>query len=135
MAPYAPAVLLFLKIGPYLPIGPPGSLALRMMSPGYRFDRDFARQFAVGGRHFKAADPRVSVFPAPFTERELQSIRVPVLLLVGDGESTFDPTSAIAQAQRHIPGVKTHMVAGSGHMIAMEASSVVNAEILRFLDN
>jgi pimeloyl-ACP methyl ester carboxylesterase len=88
LAPYALPVLIFLKVGPYLPTGPPGGLALRMMAPGYRFNEKFARQFILGGRYFKAADPRTSIFPEPFTGEELASIRVPVLLLVGDREST-----------------------------------------------
>lgn len=133
LARCAPAVLFFLKVGPYLPMGPPGSLALRMMSPGYQFDDDFARQFILGGRYFKAADPRVSVFPKPFTEEELRSIQTPVLLLVGDGESTFDPRDAVAQAQRCIPRVEATLLPGIGHMIAMEASDIVNAAMLRFL--
>ena len=135
LAPYAPAVLLFLKIGPYLPMGPPGSLALRMMSPGYQFDDDFARQFILGGRYFRAADPRVSVFPKPFTDEELCSIQPPVLLLVGDRETTFDPRRAIAQARRCIPQVAAQLLPGIGHMIAMQASDVVNASVLRFLND
>lgn len=134
LAPYAPAVLLFLKIGPYLPMGPPGGLALRMMSPGYRFDHDFALQFKLGGRYFKAADPRASVFPQPFTDDELRSIHVPVLLMVGDRESTFDPYRAVAQARRCIAQVEVELLPGIGHMIAMETSEVVNATLLRFLD-
>jgi pimeloyl-ACP methyl ester carboxylesterase len=133
LAPYEPAVLLFLKIGPYLPMGPPGSLALRMMSPGYQFNEVFAGQFILGGRHFKAADPRASVFPKPFTEVELRSIQTPLLLLVGDRESTFDPRRAVAQARRCIPEAETQLVPGAGHMIAMEASDLVNTEMLRFL--
>lgn len=66
LAPYAPAVLTFLKVGPYLPMGPPGRLALRMMSPGHHFEEHFARQFALGGRYFRAADPRASAFPQPY---------------------------------------------------------------------
>ncbi|WP_160142438.1 alpha/beta fold hydrolase [Arthrobacter sp. SLBN-100] len=133
LAPYAPAVLVFLKIGPYLPMGPPGSLALRMMSPGYQFDDNFARQFILGGRYFKAADPRVSVFPKPFTDEELRTIRTPVLLLVGGRESTFDPHRAISQAQRCIPVVQAQLIPGIGHMIAMEAAEVVNDRVLQFL--
>jgi pimeloyl-ACP methyl ester carboxylesterase len=135
LARYAVPVLLFLRIGPYLPVGPPGSLALRMMSPGYHFDADFARQFVLGGRQFVSADPRASVFPTPFTSVELQSIRTPVLLLVGDRESTFDPRDAMAQAKRHISGVRTRLVQGSGHMVAMEASTLANDEILDFLSH
>lgn len=134
LAPYAPAVLAFLKIGPYLPLGPPGNLALKMMAPDYHFDEAFRQQFILGGRCFKSADPRVSVFPAPFSDEALRSIETPILLLVGEGESTFDPRRAIAQAQRCIPRVETQLVPRTGHLIAMEASDVVNARLLAFLD-
>lgn len=133
LAPYAPAVLLFLKVGPYLPMGPPGRLALRMMSPGYRFDQRFAHQFVLGGRYFRAADPRASVFPRPFDDEELRSISVPVLLLVGDRESTFDPHKAVDRARQLLPRVEADVLPGIGHMVAMEAADVVNAQMLRFL--
>ncbi len=126
LAPYARAVLLFLKVGPYLPMGPPGRLALRLMSPGYRFDERFADQFALGGRYFQAADPRSSVFPKPYADDELFSISVPLLVLVGERESTFDPHLAIARAELLIPGVKTGLLPGVGHMIALEAADVVD---------
>ncbi len=135
LAPYARPVLLFLKIAPYLPMGPPGGLALRMMSAGHQFDDDVARQFILGGRSFKAADPRVSVFPQPFTDEELRSIRSPVLLLVGEREGTFDPLRAITQARRCIPHVEAELLPGIGHMVAMEANDLVNATMLRFLND
>jgi len=134
LAPYAPAVLTFLKVGPYLPMGPPGRLALRMMSPGYHFEEHFARQFALGGRYFRAADPRASAFPQPYDDAELRSISVPVLLLVGDRESTFDPHRAVERAQALIPRVEMDVLPGIGHMLAMEAGDVVNARMLAFLD-
>lgn len=133
LAPYAPAVLLFLKVGPYLPMGPPGRLALRLMSPGYRFDERFADQFAVGGRYFKVADPRASVFPRPYGDEELRSISVPLLLLVGDKESTFDPHQAVDRARRLITGVEASVLPGIGHMVAMEAADLVNDRMIRFL--
>jgi pimeloyl-ACP methyl ester carboxylesterase len=89
-------------------------LALRMMAPGFRFNPRFSRQFVLGGRHFRAADPRLSVFPKPFTDEELSSIHAPVLLLVGDRESTFDPKRALAQAQRCIASVRAELVPGGG---------------------
>jgi pimeloyl-ACP methyl ester carboxylesterase len=134
LAPYAPPVLLFLKLGPYLPFGPPGSLALRMMSPGFRFDERFARQFVLGGRQFRAADPRRSVFPQPYDDIELRWISVPVLLLIGDRESTFDPRLAVSRAKALIPDVRARLLPGVGHMVAIEAADFVNAETLRFLE-
>lgn len=133
LAPYALPVLLFLKVGPYLPMGPPGRLALRMMAPRYHFDERFAEQFALGGRYFKAADPKASVFPQPYNDEELRSISVPVLLLVGDKESTFDPHRAVDRARQLIPHIETDVLPGIGHMIAMEAADAVNDRTLRFL--
>lgn len=106
-----------------------------MMAPGYPFDENFARQFILGGRYFKSADPRASIFPQPFTDTELSSIKRPVLLLVGERESTFDPRRAITRAQRSIPDVQTELVPEVGHMIAMEAADLVNASTLAFLEN
>lgn len=48
------------QVAPYLPMGPPVRVALRLMAPAYHFDEHFADQFAFGGRYFKAADPRVA---------------------------------------------------------------------------
>lgn len=106
-----------------------------MMSPGYQFNENFASQFILGGRYFQAADPHVSVFPKPFTDQDLGSIPRPVLLLVGDRESTFDPHRGINQAQRCIPHVHAQLVPGVGHMVAMEAADLVNAAMLRFLSD
>jgi pimeloyl-ACP methyl ester carboxylesterase len=134
LAPYKLPVLLFLKLAPYLPTGPPGRLALRMMAPGFRFDERFAEQFILGGRYFKAADPKASVFPQPYSDEELRSISTPVLLLVGDEETTFKPQLAVNRARRHIPHIETDVLPGIGHLIAMEAAEEVNQRILRFLE-
>jgi pimeloyl-ACP methyl ester carboxylesterase len=103
------------------------------MSPGYRFEDHFAEQFVLGGRYFKAADPRASVFPQPYSDDELRSIKVPVLLLVGDKESTFSPHRAVDRARQLIPHVEADVLPGIGHMVAMEAADVVNTRTLGFL--
>jgi pimeloyl-ACP methyl ester carboxylesterase len=133
LAPYKPAVLMFLKAGPYLPMGPPGRLALRMFSPGFEFNPAFARQFALGGKYHRAPDPRRSVFPAPFPDEELGSVAVPTLVLVGDKEQTFDPHRALANATQVVPDVQTGLLPGAGHFLAMDNAEVVNERILQFL--
>jgi pimeloyl-ACP methyl ester carboxylesterase len=133
LAPYTLPVLLFLKLAPYLPMGPPGRLALRMMAPNYRFDERFAEQFVLGGRYFKAADPKASVFPQPYSDGELSSISSPILLLVGDEETTFKPLLAVERARQLIPGIEADVLPGIGHLIAMEAAEEVNQRIIHFL--
>jgi pimeloyl-ACP methyl ester carboxylesterase len=133
LAPYSLPVLLFLKVGPYLPLGPPGRLTLRLMAPGFAFNEQFARQFALGGRFFRYANPRRSVFPRPYPEEELRAVSVPTLLLVGDKEQTFDPRRALANATRLVPGMQAELLAGAGHLLAMDSAQQVNERMLQFL--
>lgn len=133
LAPYSLPVLLFLKAGPYLPLGPPGQLTLRMMAPGFAFNEQFARQFALGGRYFHYANPRRSVFPTPYLDEELRLVSVPTLLLVGEKEQTFSPRRALTTAARVVPGIQTELLAGAGHLLAMEKAQQVNDRILEFL--
>jgi pimeloyl-ACP methyl ester carboxylesterase len=133
LAPYRLPVLLFLKAGPYLPLGPSGRLTLRLMAPGFAFNQQFAQQFALGGRYFRYANPRRSVFPRPYPEEELRAVLVPTLLLVGDKEQTFDPRHALATAARLVPGIQTELLAGAGHLLAMDSAQQVNERMLQFL--
>lgn len=133
LAPHSLGVLLFLKAGPYLPLGPPGRLTLRLMAPGFGFNQQFARQFALGGRHFRYANPRRSVFPRPYADEELAAVSVPTLLLVGDREQTFDPRHALANATRLMPEVQAELLAGAGHLLAMDKAQAVNERMLQFL--
>jgi pimeloyl-ACP methyl ester carboxylesterase len=133
LAPYSLPVLLFLKAGPYLPLGPPGRLTLRLMAPGFAFNQQFGRQFALGGRYFRYANPRRSVFPTPYPEQELAAVSVPTLLLVGDKEQTFDPRRALANAARLMPEVQAELLAGAGHLLAMDSAQQVNERMLQFL--
>jgi pimeloyl-ACP methyl ester carboxylesterase len=133
LAPYSVPVLLFLKVGPYLPRGPSGRLTLRLMAPGFEFNEEFVRQFALGGRCFRYANPRRSVFPRPYADEELAAVSVPMLLLVGDREQTFDPRRALANATRLVPQIETELLAGAGHLLAMDSAQQVNQRMLRFL--
>jgi pimeloyl-ACP methyl ester carboxylesterase len=133
LAPYSLPVLLFLKVGPYLPRGPSGRLTLRLMAPGFAFNQQFAWQFALGGRFFRYANPRRSVFPRPYADEELAAVSVPTLLLVGDKEQTFNPRRALANATRLVPDVQAELLAGAGHLLAMDKAQQVNQRMLQFL--
>jgi pimeloyl-ACP methyl ester carboxylesterase len=133
LAPYRLGVFVFLKVGPYLPLGPPGRLTLRLMAPGFQFDEQFARQFALGGRYFRYANPRRSVFPTPYPDEELAAVSVPILLLVGDKEQTFNPRRALANATRLVPDLQAELLAGAGHLLAMDKAQQVTQRMLQFL--
>jgi len=135
LAAYRLPVLLLLKAGPYLPLGPPGRLTLRLLAPGFAFNQQFAEQFALGGRFFRYANPRRSVFPTPYPEEELAAVSVPTLLLVGDREQTFDPRRALANATQLVPHIQAEPLPGAGHLLAMDSAQQVNQRMLRFLSS
>jgi pimeloyl-ACP methyl ester carboxylesterase len=103
------------------------------MAPGFAFNEQFARQFALGGRYFRYANPRRSVFPTPYADGELAAVSVPTLLLVGDKEQTFNPRRALANAARLVPEVQTELLPGAGHLLAMDKAQQVNEQMLQFL--
>jgi pimeloyl-ACP methyl ester carboxylesterase len=87
----------------------------------------------LGGRYFRYANPRRSVFPTPYPEEELRAVSVPTLLLVGDKEQTFDPRRALANATRLVPGLQAELLSGAGHLLAIDKAQQVNQRMLQFL--
>jgi pimeloyl-ACP methyl ester carboxylesterase len=64
---------------------------------------------------------------------ELRAITVPVQLLVAGRSSLLHPRRAVARAQALIPSVRTEIVTGAGHGLAMERPELVNQRILDFI--
>lgn len=81
-----------------------------------------------------AERPTVSVIPpAVFTKAELQTIKTPMLLLIGDRERLYDPVSTLALASQRIPGLEGAVVRNADHIAAMAQPDEVNGRILEFL--
>lgn len=78
--------------------------------------------------------PTNRVFPAIFTDEELQQVCTPTLLLVGDHEVIYTPQKAIARAARLVPGLCAEIVPSANHIAGQSNPAWVNARILRFLE-
>lgn len=67
------------------------------------------------------------------SDAELQAIRAPTLLLIGDQERLYDPHATLDRALRRMPGLQGAIVPDADHIAAMAQPEAVNARILRFL--
>jgi pimeloyl-ACP methyl ester carboxylesterase len=78
--------------------------------------------------------PKVSVISASvFSKAELRAIRAPVLLLIGDKETLYEPHATLKLAMRRMPGLEGAIVPDADHIAAMAQPDDVNARIIQFL--
>jgi pimeloyl-ACP methyl ester carboxylesterase len=74
------------------------------------------------------------VLPPVFTAAELQQVRAPTLLLLGDHEVVYDHQAALKRAQALIPGVQVTVIPEAGHALNFDQPELVNRCLLEFLD-
>jgi pimeloyl-ACP methyl ester carboxylesterase len=72
--------------------------------------------------------------PRTFTDEELQGLKVPTLLLVGDHEVLFDPREAVQRA-RLLPNGEAEIIPDCNHALVSDQTEWVSARVLRFLGN
>ncbi len=68
----------------------------------------------------------------PFSKKELESLKMPVLVLIGD-DDMFNTERSIQLAEKHIPQAKGEIIPDSGHFISVDQAGIVNQKILSFL--
>ena len=81
------------------------------------------------------SDFRYSMYlPTLHTDAELQQIKSPTLLLLGDHEVIYDYKAALKRARRLIPQIETDLIPGAGHALNFDQPERVNHRILDFLN-
>lgn len=124
---------LFMKIAmkmPKLPIGISTEKTLKMMAnPDYQPQTEFIEFMDIVLKYCK---PKM-VSPTVFTDKELQSITSPTLLMVGDQEKIYSPLKAVERARKYIPNFKSDIILKAGHNLPMEQPEIVNSKVIQFL--
>ncbi len=69
----------------------------------------------------------------PFTDEELASIALPVLVLVGKRSALLRPRRVVERVVRLIPGVRAEVVERAGHGLNLEQPELVNGRLLGFV--
>ena len=81
-------------------------------------------------RSFKA---KRLVNPTVLTDRELQSIKVPAIYLVGGNEKIYSAREAVQRLHAVAPNIKTVIIPNAAHDLTVVQSDLVNKEVLEFL--
>jgi pimeloyl-ACP methyl ester carboxylesterase len=73
------------------------------------------------------------VAPAVFSQAELERIRAPTLLLIGDKEVLYEPHETLALAKRRMTKLQAEIVCHANHTAGLTRPEDVNQRILNFL--
>ncbi|MBN2084621.1 MAG: alpha/beta hydrolase [Anaerolineales bacterium] len=66
-------------------------------------------------------------------DTEWNRLQTPVLLLVGEQEILYDAQTALGQAKKRMPNVKTELVTNAGHLLHSDQPDQINKSVLEFL--
>lgn len=92
-------------------------------------DDVIARLISVGLDEFRMALP----VPAYPSDRELRSLTVPMLALIGGRSTVHDPVAALRRARALLPTGEAELWPGASHAISGECAARVNARVLEFV--
>ena len=71
--------------------------------------------------------------PPVYTDAELQQVKPPTLLLLGEHEVIYDRHAGLNRARTLIPNLETAIIPGAGHALNFDQPEMVNTRILEFL--
>lgn len=87
----------------------------------------------LGLKHFRMPPETTRVGASVVPDQALRSMKVPTLLLFGDGEVICDPVRALDRARRLIPDFKGELVPACRHEMCIRQHEIVDARVLDFL--
>ena len=91
----------------------------------------FLKQYGLALRHFRIANG-IQVPPTLFSDQELHSLSVPILLMIGDHDIVNNQAS-LQKARRLMPNITAELVTQAGHLVSMDQPEYVNNRIIEFL--
>lgn len=71
--------------------------------------------------------------PTVLEDKELLSINMPALYLVGENEKIYSAQKAIQRLHKVAPQIKAEVIPGAGHDLTIVQAEMVNAKVLAFL--
>jgi len=96
-----------------------------------KIDDAYKEQFFLANK-YGASKPRYTNM-LKFSKKELNSLHIPVLVLVGDHDIVNDEKT-LRSAQQLIPNVQTMLIKDAGHFLSIDQSAIVNKRIVDFLN-
>lgn len=92
-----------------------------------------ADEFLVSARCFVPPDPTQLPSLTALNDEELQSIKVPTLILIGENEVLYSAPQAIRRLDEVAPQIRTEIIPHAGHDLLLVQTEMVNQKIGAFL--
>ncbi len=104
-------------------------------TPGDRVAQSQLDLTYLGMKHFRFPPEAARLMPGVFSDEELRTLPVPVLLLIGEREVLYDPVNALARARRLISNFEGELVPQSSHDMCVSQHRIVDERVLAFLND
>ncbi|MDQ6531683.1 alpha/beta hydrolase [Flavobacterium sp. LHD-85] len=93
--------------------------------------RIYKRQFYLANKYAKSNSSMLKMMP--FSDKELESIQNPVLVLIGD-KDIINSEESLERAQKHLSKSETKIIKDAGHFLTIDQPKIVNDAVINFLD-
>lgn len=91
----------------------------------------YNRQFYLANKYAKSNSSMLKM--TPFSDKELESINNPVLVLIGD-KDVINSEESLERAQKHLVNSKTKIIKDAGHFLTIDQPKIINDAVINFLD-
>lgn len=91
----------------------------------------YKRQFYLANKYAKSNSSMLKM--TPFSDKELESIKNPVLVLIGDHD-VINSDESLERSQKYLVNSKTQMIKDAGHFLSIDQSKIVNDAMINFLE-
>ena len=95
-----------------------------------KLDKDYIEQYRIALKNDSLNKFMLNM--RPFSNRELESLKMPVLVLIGDRD-LFNSKKAIRLTEKYIPEGQGEVISNSGHFLSIDQTEIVNKKMLDFL--
>ena len=93
--------------------------------------QEFVEQYHIASQ--KASVDKFVLQMMPYSNKELEALKMPVLVLIGD-EDIINDDKSIEKAKETLPHSFTEIITNAGHFLSIDQNNVVNSKILEFLN-
>jgi len=101
----------------------------RWMTGGYHVNEKWGELMLLGILNTR---PQPPIRATAFSDKELQQVQTPCMLLIGGRSVIYDPQRVYRRARKLIPGIQAEVIPDASHALNAEAADLVNSRILKF---
>ena len=93
-------------------------------------DKSYLKQYKIGVKNDSL--PKFMLQMTPFSKIDLQSLKMPVLVLIGDND-IINNEKTVRMAQRDLARGQGEVISNAGHFVSVDQAETVNKKIINFL--